>query len=182
MQAVPDKLKHWENWLGLIFPGWLSLNIGFWIVLLPLRHWARWSWCSRSELILTGVLWALLDVPYLLRLRFVVRNDLKPFAFEAAVAVQPRGFLLRPVIAVWWLGHFAIPFWLVVVLAHAPIPHQRHPMALHFVIMFMWGLTANGFLMLAVCSCTSSERIQQIAWRFRILTDVALATVVLVVR
>lgn len=125
LQAVPAKLEHWENWLGLIFPAWLSLNIGFWIVFLPRRHWASWSWRGRSELLLVGLFWLLLDVPYLWRLSLVARHNHRPFAFQVAVGAKTPPLLLRPLVALWWLGHFAIPFWLVAMLARAPISGER---------------------------------------------------------
>ncbi|HEY2584888.1 MAG TPA: hypothetical protein VGI81_03870 [Tepidisphaeraceae bacterium] len=45
--------------------------------------------------------------------------------------------------------------------------------------MAIWSISANGFLMLAVCAMTSSEPIRRTAWRFRALTDLALAVVAL---
>jgi hypothetical protein len=175
LQSLPGKLIRWENWLGLIFPAWLSLEVGHWMLWLARRYWAHWSGRSRAAWIVAGALWLALDVPYLLRLVFVARRGLSPFALEAARRGKLMPLPLRPIIAAWWLGHFAAPFWLVWMLAHHGQGAVRLPIGFDFLMMLIWGLTANGFLMLAVCALTPSDRVRRTAWRFRVLTDLGLA-------
>jgi hypothetical protein len=41
-------------------------------------------------------------------------------------------------------------------------------------MIFCWACAANGFVILAACALTSSERVRQMVWKGRLLSDVAL--------
>jgi hypothetical protein len=47
-------------------------------------------------------------LPYLVRLVVTARNHRKPFALQAASSQWVAPWPLRPLVALWWMAHFAI--------------------------------------------------------------------------
>lgn len=161
--------------VSVIGPGWLAAMVG-WIILFLSGHlWARSGWPVRCGMTLALAMWVLLDLQYLRDLSIVWRSGLKPFPLQAALMNEPPPVPLRLFVALWWLGHFALPFWVIVFEARHLPPGVKLPLAFDLFVMALWSVSANGFLMLAVCALTASDPIRRSAWRLRVLTELALA-------
>jgi hypothetical protein len=184
VRVVGGVIEWTENFLGLLFGVLLALGIGGCIVTLLSLAWAHESWRSRSGWITAGLLWLLLDVPYLWRLATVARLHWRPFALQTAMRTKLPPLVLRPIIGLWWLAHFALGVGAAMIMAR--VKNYEGDAALVVVFIFFmvasYGYAANGFLMLAVCVVTPSERIRRTLWQFRFLTDIGLAILGLALR
>jgi hypothetical protein len=127
-------------------------------------------------------MWLVLDVPYLWRvwrMAFGRSRDLsKPYAFDVASRQRVLPVGLRPVVVAWWLAHFAFGAWAAVythTITEADEPGLGMP--LKFLVVTSYGFAANGYLMLAVCAATRSERVRAGVWRARGVVDIALGVV-----
>ena len=128
---------------------------------------------------LAVVVWLGFDVPYLWRVWRVAferrRRERKPYAFEVARRQRTFPMPMRMLVVVWWLTHFA--FGACLALVTHTITDVEEPglgVPLKFLLGMSYGFAANGYLMLAVCAATRSERVRDVIWRARGLVDVVL--------
>ena len=81
--------------------------------------------------------------------------------------------LLRPFIVLWWIIHFA--FGASGALAMHAIAQKDQQPWMMAIFGCGLGLSANGFLMLAICAATTLASVRMSVWRYRILIDIAFA-------
>ena len=108
------------EYAGLYWVTQVSVAIGLPLIIAPhllllfVPSLARLSnaWESAIRWFLI-VMWALLNVPLLWRVwsGLLWRGD-HPLALYAAARQPLLPAILRPFVAAWWLGHFAIAIWL----------------------------------------------------------------------
>jgi hypothetical protein len=118
--------------------------------------------------------WLCLDLPYSIRLMLMAIRHEHPVALKCTLhqAMPPK--ILRPLVALWWLAHFSVAAWLAA-LFHSFNRGQSTAQMLSLIPAIAVGFSANGFLMLSVCSATTSAKTRITIWRFRIIIDVIIA-------
>jgi hypothetical protein len=104
-----------------------------------------------------------------------------PFAPAFALRQWNWPFYLRPLMAIWWLAHFLIGVAGAILLnnfieSQGP---QGVSIAMRIVAFLITGFTmtycANMYLLLALHAIGFGERGIRVAWRWRILIDIAVA-------
>ena len=176
MNGIVAVIHTIEDWLGLFFGIMLVITFGAGIYTVAQLVWSDQSWLQRAGWVAAGWMWILLDVPYLWRLATVAHGRRKPFALRAAAQQRMPPSFLRVIVGFWWLAHFAGGIWFAVLMHHTT--DQQHTLGnavFTFFLVACYGYAANGFLMLAVCVFTSSERVRLAIWQLRGLTDIGLA-------
>jgi hypothetical protein len=136
-------------------------------------------------------MWALLNVPLLWRVwsGLLWRGD-HPLALYAAARQPLLPVILRPFVAAWWLGHFAIAIWLGTISERAISYAERTfsyaeggtsydpmiaPMMFLF-ITFCCAYASNIFLIHAVTALTRGTLVQKV-WNWRGACDAGLVIV-----
>ena len=163
-----------ETWVGAFFTSFVTLAIGGLIAFmieheLSKPHWPLYAWIAAA------IVWLLLDFPAALWWWITARRD-RPAAVAAALK-QPRfPFLLRPLVAFWWLIHFTFGLFFVY-LAHfqGEIAPDEDP-AMRYVVFAMgvgYCLVANGFLVNAVAALRHSRAAVEHVWARRWFVDAA---------
>jgi hypothetical protein len=85
--------------------------------------------------------------------------------------------VLRPLVFLWWLGHFAFGACAVLLAddINREFESRSAGMIFSLFLAFSYGLAANGYLIFAVGSLTRNLRVLQRVWSARLIVDVALA-------
>jgi hypothetical protein len=163
-----------EDWFGFFFANVVTIGIAGIAEYLLEDLW-RAGGLRRAGFLALVVLWLALDLPYLLRLW---RNVLKQVPHPVlAVATNARMWPLpiRPLIAAWWLAHFAA---VAVMICFVPAGGE---LAIGRVTAFFlstcFGFVANGYLIMATASMFKSDRLRRKVWRARVLIDLAVGAV-----
>jgi hypothetical protein len=176
VRSVVGFMNAVEDWLGLFFGVVLVIGFGGWIVTCSQLDWADALWPRRWEWIVAGLFWLFLDVPYLWQLAVTAHKRRKPFALQVAVRKRLPTLLLRPLIGIWWLGHFAVGIQGASAIHARKLGNDnRLDLTNTFFMVACLEFAANGFLMLGVCALTSSKGIRRTVWRLRVLIDFGLA-------
>lgn len=172
-----------EKWLTMFFANVVTLMLGMLIALMGLDRDVARTPRDLAIFVVAGGMWLALDVPYLWRVWRVAfeegdGGDRKPYAYEVARRQKVLPVLLRPLVALWWLGHFA--FGVAGALYTHTLSFEGEPVVvwiLSFLMVTSYGFAANGYLMLGVCALTRSERVRERVWRMRGLIDIGLGVV-----
>jgi hypothetical protein len=174
-----------EAWVGATFTSLLSLMVGIPALLAaitgPFLDEIDFPlWCISM---VAAALWLWFDVPYLYRTWSCVRHRHRPLA-PAVAARQPAvTWLLRPLAASWFLGHFlmAVYFAHETAALSAPGLDEARPTGYVLFVNAMalaYMFASNGFLLAGVKSLTGSDVWVRRAWNWRILVDLGLVGVV----
>jgi hypothetical protein len=164
-----------EDGLAMLFGNLVTLMLGMLIGLLIVGEGERQSVAERVFFISLAAGWLLLDVPYLVRLWHVAFRGNHPWALETAKRQRLMPVPMRPIIALWWLAHFACGAWFSLSSTLMFSPDERLPVAALSLFMgFCYGVATNGYLIIGVCALTTSQSIREACWRWRFLLDLAL--------
>jgi len=164
-----------EGALGMFFGTLLTLMLAGLIVYMNQDAWESRDSLNRAAWGAGAAAWLVLDVPYLIRLWRTAFRGPSPITFETANRQRVAPLPLRPLLALWWLLHFATAAWfslLTTTLVFGDEPVMAH--TLGFFLATSYGYAANGYLMNATCALTRSPGARQTVWRRRGLIDVAL--------
>lgn len=107
-----------------------------------------------------------------------------PLAIAMAIRLPPWHGLIRPLVAVWWLSHFAAAAFLGHVVATIAARGLNNPgwmlsVPLTMLATFAFLFAGNLYLMLAVAACVKRPGVWLIVWRYRFFLDVVLAAFLL---
>ncbi len=153
-------------WVLLVFPGLLH-------VFVPQlkRLGENWEQVIRWTLV---TLCLLLNGPLLFRLwRSFLQRDSHEISLYAA-ALQPLWPpILRPLVALWWLGHFALAIRIGLFFEDS-FPIDPHVGFVAFVmVLFFAAYASNIFLMHAVTALTRGPAVQRV-WNWRAMCDLGI--------
>jgi hypothetical protein len=166
-----------EDWISVVFAATVTLAGTFGLVARA-SEWARESPPERTVIVIWAVGWIALDCWYTARLILMAVRRRRPFALTAACERWMWPLLLRPIVVVWWLGHFIVGALSAASMHFIAIKNiGPDPRILDLLMAAGFGFAANGFLMLTVCAATRSERVRLIVWRFRAAIDIGLALI-----
>ena len=84
---------------------------------------------------------------------------------------------LRPIIGLWWLAHYAVGVLAVVGFNQDAHDHGHHEPVLSFFMATCSGFAANGYLILAIATFTTSPVIRRRIWKFRVVLDVTMGVI-----
>ncbi|MGD0141115.1 MAG: hypothetical protein ABSD28_19820 [Tepidisphaeraceae bacterium] len=164
-----------EDWLSLVFAATVTLSGTFGLVARA-SEWEGETPPERAIIVIWAIGWITLDCWYTARLILIAVRRRRPFALTAACERWMWPLLLRPVVVLWWLGHFIVGALSAATLHFLAFRNTAQNTRVLDVLMAAgFGFAANGFLMLAVCAATRSARVRLIVWRFRAAIDIALA-------
>jgi len=112
-------------------------------------------------------------------------NAYLPLALAMSIRLPKWWMIVRPPIALWWLCHFVA----AALLGHVTakfingVNNAMLLVAIPFSLVMTLGFlfAANLYLMLAFAVCFRDVRIWLICWRYRVVIDLILATVLSVV-
>lgn len=133
------------------------------------------------------VVFLALDVPALWRMWHTVARGRRPAAIAAAVRSPWLPPVLRPLVAIWWFGHFALAAasaGMMEFMALGPsseVETKAGAGIIGFGMCMAFAFSANAYLMLAVAAMTRNDRTLAGVWRYRWCTDLAISAVVLMV-
>jgi hypothetical protein len=168
-------VQKFEDGASMLFANLLTLMILMLVGLEVQEFWQRAKALEQAAYIAIGLAWIALDIPYLARLWRVSFRGNHPWAFETAQRQWIAPVPLRPIIALWWLAHFAIGVWFA--LGTTALIKPGDPLAMHvlnFLITTSYGFAANGYLILSVCAMTRSQGARDAIWDRRGLLVLAL--------
>ena len=139
----------------------------------------RWMVVIRWTLV---AMWVLLDVPFLIRLwRSWLQQGTHEIALHVA-ALQPlRHPILRPLAAVWWLGHFALALLFGLILENGIPMDPRIAFTTFLFFLFCCAYASNIFLIHAVTALTRGPAAQRV-WNWRGIYDLGIVVAGLVWR
>jgi hypothetical protein len=179
VRPVVDFFHGAEKWLTMFFANVLTIMVGSFIGFMGTDRDVARTPLEQGLWAAAGGMWLVLDVPYLWRVWRVAfegrGGEAVPFALEVARRQRVWPVVLRPVVAVWWLGHFAVGATFAV-MSHS-LESLAGMNALAFLLVTSYGFAANGYLMLGVCALTRSERVRERVWRMRGVVDIGLGVV-----
>jgi hypothetical protein len=180
-EALHHGIRAAETALGFFFHMAMTLIFGMLIALMLVERPAMRHEDQLIQLwiyIPAAVLWIAVDLPSLWNNWRVAFGSERPLPVASAMRQHRLPWLLRPVLAIWWLLHFAFGA-LGVLLANQISksenldPHEG--VALGIFLAFAYGLAANGFVVYAMASLVRSRRLLERAWSLRLFVDVGLA-------
>jgi hypothetical protein len=174
-QPIAGAAHKVEGGLGMFFGTLLTLMLAGLIVYMNQDAWESRDYLDRAAWGAGAVAWLVLDVPYLVRLWRTAFRGPAPITFETANRQRVAPLPLRPLLALWWLLHFATAAWLSLLtttLVFGDEPVMAH--TLRFFLATSYCYAANGYLMNAICALTRSPGARLAVWRRRGLIDVAL--------
>jgi hypothetical protein len=180
IQSLNRVIQAIETGLGFFFHMALTLIFGMLIGLmlfdLP-RLSPRDGNATLWIFLPMAALWLAVDAPSLWHNWRAAFSPDRPVLVAAAMRQFTAPLLLRPIVALWWLLHFAFGVYFILLSGHLGADaRDRNPeIALTFFLAFAYGLATNGFLIYAIASLVHSRRILERVWSFRILIDLALA-------
>jgi len=107
-----------------------------------------------------------------------------PLAIAMAIRLPPWHGLIRPLVAVWWLSHFAAAAFLGHVIASIAARGLNNPgwmlsVPLTMLATFAFLFAGNLYLMLAVAACVKRPGVWLIVWQYRFFLDLVLAAFLL---
>ncbi len=107
-----------------------------------------------------------------------------PLAIAMAIRLPHWNGLIRPLVAVWWLSHFAAAAFLGHVVASIAARGLNNvgwmlSVPLTLLATFAFLFAGNLYLMLAVAACVRMPGVWLIVWRHRFFVDLVLAAVLL---
>ncbi len=107
-----------------------------------------------------------------------------PLAIAMAIRLPPWHGLVRPLVAVWWLSHFAAAAFIGHVVASIAARGLNNPgwmlsVPLTMLATFAFVFAGNLYLMLAVAACVKRPGLWLIVWRHRFFLDLVLAAFLL---
>ena len=177
----------WMWWLveflGSLWATIWVVELGIVLILAPhilvflLPRWGRLAVSPENPIRWTlAVLWVLLDLPFLWRL-WTSQSEHRDHPIPLYVAArQPLLHpILRPVVAAWWLAHFAAAVALGISM------ERIAPMDLPILSLFLFwcAFMSNIFLIHAVTALTRGPAVQRV-WNSRGVLDLGLVIVGLV--
>ena len=155
------------GWVPLVFPRALVFAPYF------IRLGENWVQVSRWSVV---ALWLLLDVAFLWRIWLSwwrlswLRLESHEIALYAA-ALQPlRHPILRPLVASWWLGHFALAIQIGLVLENSFPMDPQVGLVIFMMFIFFAAYASNIFLIHAVTALTRGPAVQRV-WNWRGVYD-----------
>jgi hypothetical protein len=171
-----------EDLLTVLFGSLLSVGGVLFVANLAVDAKLPWiAW-------VLALFWIVFDGPYLRRLWRGMRGKEKPLAVAVAMGQPSWPSWLRPLVACWWMGHFAIAGLLAYLFDSASMNRTAVPFGIYLgyllkqvVVTTAICSTANCYLVLAAAAFTREMQSLQTIWRRRILLDLALALVVCVI-
>jgi hypothetical protein len=129
-------------------------------------------------LVMLIAIWAVLDIPYVMHLLDSRSQGEANLAITMAEKQRVFPLAIRPLIAGWWLMHFAVGMWLAILLAASEsFHHSAGVIPICFIGASSLGFAANGYLLVAIASLTRSEHIRRWTWRLRLPIDVSLGLI-----
>lgn len=177
-----DRLEGLEAWLGAFVASLMAVSIGIPSVLGLVEGLVE----LRPKLIaLLGVataLWAWFDTRHLYWTWTCLRRGDRPLAPAVARRQPTLPLLLRPLVAAWWLIHFAMG--LAMILAaeqlHVAPTSDLNPAvakavvtAVTLVFAFGYALAAHGYLLMMVAALAPTRGWVEAVWRWRLAIDLA---------
>ena len=183
-QSVATNTWRILEFLGCLWATWVATEIGRVPLVFPralhvfapqlTRLGENWVQVIRWIVV---ALWLLLDVPFLSRLwRSWLRRESHEIALYAA-ALQPlRHPILRPLVASWWLGHFALAIQIGLVLENSFPMDPQVGLVIFMLFIFFAAYASNIFLIHAVTALTRGPAVQRV-WNWRGVYDLGLVAV-----
>ncbi len=177
-QSVATNTWRILEFLGCLWATWVATEIGRVPLVFPralhvfapqlTRLGENWVQVIRWIVV---ALWLLLDVPFLSRLwRSWLRRESHEIALYAA-ALQPlRHPILRPLVASWWLGHFALAVRIGLFLEDSIPMDPRVAFTGFMLFIFFAAYASNIFLIHAVTALTRGPAVQRV-WNWRGVYD-----------
>ena len=178
---------HWwlMEWAGCVWATMLVIPIGLVLIIaphvllifFPKLAMLRESWESGIRWTLI-VLWILLDVPFLWRLWSSWSNHGNHEMILHVAGRQPLlPAILRPLVAMWWMGHFALAL-VLGAFTEKIAPVDPPTVAVTFLLlgMFWCAFASNIFLIHAVTALTRGPAVQRV-WNWRGVYDLGLVAV-----
>jgi len=130
-----------------------------------------------------------LAIPVCLELRFLYVLKVKleeghyPFAPYFAMQYRRWPLVLRPVVAIWWLAHFAAGIAAIILADNILVMNMTDwntrvlRSVLFVAVSFTIAYSANLFLLLTVTAIGGGRPAVSLFWRYRFLLDLAVAVI-----
>jgi hypothetical protein len=173
------RIVRWiENHLVLIFSFGLTVILAVALISMMCAGWDQQPPAVHVLMIVPITMWMLLDIPHVMFLLDGGARRSAHLALAVAEKMPVLPWLLRPLVAGWWLMHFAFGLCVALMLAASEsFTHSGAELAIRFVLASSLGFAANGYLVLAAAALTRSETIRHWTWRFRLAIDVGVGLV-----
>ncbi|MGA2583359.1 MAG: hypothetical protein ABSG31_08780 [Tepidisphaeraceae bacterium] len=129
--------------------------------------------------------WIFFDMQYLGLIWKGVRKGKRPLGLRIALIQRRPPLLLRPIVCLWWLAHFATAVLFALILAELKrdasgvVDTSDHVLLSVLTFLASLGITysANGYLLLAITALRRSRKVITTIWSWRLLLDVVLSLV-----
>jgi hypothetical protein len=187
--AISDFVHSAEGWLSALFASVVTIAQA--ALIMGAASTFKEDRNYNAELAVGSLLacWVYLDLRHLTAVWAAMRAGVQPLAPYVALRHPPPPMLLRPLVALWWLAHFALALVLIVIIAevdrsafNAKDGADRF-VALLAVFFASLGCTycANAYLMLILTTFTSDSLRVARVWSKRFLFDLLIASLSLLV-
>jgi hypothetical protein len=182
LQELSNHFRNAETFFGkfcVILVGWVVVGVGaYWLV--PHRFGdADWLFVLK-RLVAFALLIA--EGIFLCILSDRLKEKWMPFAPKFALSLGNIPLIFRPIVALWWAAHFLLAAFIAVMIEVVSATQRDQTIltilvqtVVFFVISFTLAFGFNLYAMLTLTAIHARERTVNIAWRWRLLLDLAIA-------
>jgi hypothetical protein len=184
LATLESILQGLEAWVGAFFTSLLCLTIGVPLLITavggPFMRDVEGKWWAVLSAL--AMLWLWFDAPHLYRTWSSAARGDRPLAPAVARRQPVLPILLRPVVGLWMLAHFAMGVMFAIMMEQMTPSgddggRTTGDAVFGAVLALFYTFAANGFLVSAVKALTGSDRWVGRVWSCRVVIDLALVGV-----